>query len=86
MNVNDFKYMTRFVPDETKRALMLRKGVYPYDYMTSMDKFDETQLPPHSAFYNDLLMNHFQTKTTNLHSGYGQNLDVEPYETTTIYI
>ena len=54
MNVNDFKYMTRFVPDETKRALMLRKGVYPYDYMTSMDKFDETQLPPQSAFYNRL--------------------------------
>ena len=54
MNVNDFKYMTRFEPDETKRALMLRKGIYPYDYMTSMDKFDETQLPPQSAFYNRL--------------------------------
>ena len=54
MKDSDFKYMTRFFPDPTKRALMLRKGVFPYDYMTSMDKFDETQLPPQSAFYNRL--------------------------------
>ena len=54
MKDSDFKCMTRFFPDPTKRALMLRKGVYPYDYMTSMDKFNETQLPPQSAFYNRL--------------------------------
>ena len=54
MNVNDFKYITRFFPDPTKRTLMLRKGAYPYEYMTSMTKFDETALPPQSAFYNRL--------------------------------
>ena len=26
--------------------LLLRKGVYPYDYVDSMRKFDETSLPP----------------------------------------
>ena len=31
MKESDFKYMTRFFLDPTQRALMLRKGVYPYD-------------------------------------------------------
>ena len=33
---------------------MLCKGAYPYEYMTSMTKFDETALPPQSAFHNRL--------------------------------
>ena len=28
-----------------KFLLLLRKGVYPYEYMDSMDKFNETELP-----------------------------------------
>ena len=31
---------------EDQHALLVRKGVYPYEYMTSWDKFSETQLPP----------------------------------------
>ena len=53
MKDSDFKCMTRFFPDPTERTLMLHKGVYRYDYMTSMDKFNETQLPLQSAFYNE---------------------------------
>ena len=34
--------------------LVLRKGVYPYDYMDCMAKFHETELPPKAAFYNVL--------------------------------
>ena len=30
--------------------LLLRKGVYPYDYMDKWEKFDEPQLPPQAAF------------------------------------
>ena len=33
---------------------MLRKGVYPYDYVDSMNKLDETSLPPKEAFYSKL--------------------------------
>ena len=29
-----------------KRDLLLRKGVYPYDWVDSIDKLSETQLPP----------------------------------------
>ena len=39
---------------EEKRDLLLRKGVYPYDWVDSIDKFSETQLPPHEAFYSKL--------------------------------
>jgi hypothetical protein len=33
---------------------MLRKGVYPYSYMDSWERFNEPELPPKEAFYNDL--------------------------------
>ena len=37
-----------------KFILLLRKGVYPYEYMDSWEKFDETTLPPKEAFYSNL--------------------------------
>ena len=35
-----------------KLALMKEKGVYPYDYMDSFQKFAETQLPKRDDFYS----------------------------------
>ena len=32
-----------------KRDLLLRKGVYPYDWVDSIEKFSETQLPPQES-------------------------------------
>ena len=37
-----------------KFVMLLRKGVYPYEYMDSWEKFDETTLPPKEAFYNNV--------------------------------
>ena len=34
--------------------LLTDKGVYPYDYMTDMTKFNDTQLPSKEAFYSKL--------------------------------
>ena len=34
--------------------MLLRKGVYPYEYMDSWEKFNETVLPPKKAFYSNL--------------------------------
>ena len=34
--------------------LLLRKGVYPYEYMDSWEKFNETVLPPKKVFYSNL--------------------------------
>ena len=36
--------------------LLLRKGVYPYEYMSSWDKFEETKLPPKEAFHSNFYM------------------------------
>lgn len=38
--------------------LLTRKGVYPYSYMDSFDKFKETSLPPKEEFFNDLTKKH----------------------------
>ena len=35
-------------------VMLLRKGAYPYEYMDSWEKFDETVLPPKKAFYSNL--------------------------------
>ena len=34
--------------------MFLRKGVYPYEYMDSWEKFDKTTLPPKKDFYINL--------------------------------
>ena len=34
--------------------LLLRKRVYPYEYVDFLERLDETQLPPRSAFYSRL--------------------------------
>ena len=34
--------------------LLTRKGVYPYEYISPWDRFEETQLPPIIAFYSNL--------------------------------
>ena len=34
--------------------LLTRKGVYPYDYISSLEKLTETQLPPKEQFYSKL--------------------------------
>ena len=39
---------------QEKTHLTLRKGVYPYDYMDSPKRLEETQLPPKSEFYSKL--------------------------------
>ena len=37
-----------------KFNLLARKGVYPYEYMDSLEKLKETKLPPKEAFYSRL--------------------------------
>ena len=37
-----------------KFVLLLRKGVCPYEYMDSWERFDETSLPDKKYFYSEL--------------------------------
>ena len=32
--------------------LLLRKGIYPYEYMDSWEKSDENTIPPKEPFYS----------------------------------
>ena len=41
---------------ELQYDLLTRKGVYPYEYVNSWDRFNETLLPPIDAFYSNLNM------------------------------
>lgn len=48
--------------NDEKFELITRKGVYPYDYITSMEKLNERQLPPIDKFYNQLTDSHITQK------------------------
>ena len=39
---------------KTNTSLLTRKGLYPYDYVSTLDKLSETQLPPKEEFYSRL--------------------------------
>ena len=51
-NPSDFKNLNEVIKNNS--SLLTRKGVYPYDYVTSIDKLKETKLPPKEAFYSKL--------------------------------
>ena len=40
--------------DPNTFSLLLRKGVYPYEYMDSWERFNETELPDKESFYSEL--------------------------------
>ena len=42
--------------NESQYDLLIRKGIYPYEYMDNWDHFEETSLPPKSSFYSKLSM------------------------------
>ena len=50
----NFKLLTRYIVDTAKQDLLLRKGVYPYDYVDSPAKLTENALPPQAEFYSVL--------------------------------
>ena len=48
---NTYKFCNN---DISKLILLLKKGVYPYEYMNSWKRFDEASLPYKKAFYSKL--------------------------------
>ena len=42
--------------DMNKFRTVLRKGVYPYEYVDEWNKFDEKELPVKESFYSNLMM------------------------------
>ena len=48
--------------DINKFILLLRKDVYPYEYMNNYNRFDETMLPPKESFYNEINLKDIRDK------------------------
>ena len=53
---NNFRFSSAnpYIRNKTGLDLLTEKGVYPYAYMNSFDKFNETQLPNIEDFYSQL--------------------------------
>ena len=51
-----FHHIKRYYTDPHQRALLLRKGVYPYEWMNGMNKMDYISLPEKEAFYSSLTL------------------------------
>ena len=52
LHPDDFINTKEIFKDNTN--LLTRKGVYPYDYVSSISKFDDTCLPPREEFHSKL--------------------------------
>ena len=51
-----FPLLKQWMKNDEKRELLLRKGVYPYDFATSWEKLkSQTSLPDFEGFYNRLI-------------------------------
>ena len=52
LKIDQFVILKKYVSGN-QLSLLLRNGVYPYDYL-DLKKIDETSLPPKEAFYSKL--------------------------------
>ena len=54
-SIKNFPALYKFCNgDLNKFFLLLRKGIYPYEYMDSCERFDEKTIPPKEAIYSKL--------------------------------
>ena len=53
-----------------KFVLLLRKGVYPYEYMDCWKKFNETSIQPKEAYYSELNLEDITMKTMRIFKKY----------------
>ena len=51
--------------DNERFVLLLRKGVYPYEYIDNWERFNETALPSKDAFYSNLNLEYINDKHYN---------------------
>ena len=57
--INKFLSTYKLYNESTPKViLLLKKGVYPYEYMDSMDRFNETTLPKIKKFCSKLQQKH----------------------------
>ena len=70
----------------SKFNLVKRKGVYPYEYMDSLERFKENKLPPKNRSIPDLPEKILVMKTMNMLKRSGKFLRWNIFKTIIIYI
>ena len=73
LKIDQFVNLKKYYSDN-QLGLLLRKGVYPYDYVDCLHKLNETSLPPKEAFYSNLTGKVLQMKTTSMLIQFRKNL------------
>ena len=62
-SIKNFPTLYKFCNgDLNKFFLLLRKGIYPYEYIVSWKRFDEKTIPPKKAFYSELNLENITDK------------------------
>ena len=51
---DEFPIIRKTIQDPRKQQQLLKKGIYPYEYMDSFERFGETELPEKEKFYSSL--------------------------------
>ncbi|MEO1917814.1 MAG: DNA polymerase, partial [Candidatus Thioglobus sp.] len=55
LNPNEFNHVQKAYPLPDQFELVSKKGTYPYDYMSSFQKFDVDHLPSQDEFFSKLI-------------------------------
>lgn len=67
LSESDFVNLSKEFSDVNcnKLKLLRRKGIYPYDYIDAISKYNENRLPPKYCFYNSLTCEHISDDEYN---------------------
>ena len=74
-----FQITAQHESNETRRKLIMCKGVYPYQYMDSWGCFEETQLLPKEAFYGKLSDENITRRTMPMRGRSGRPFGARPW-------
>src|SRR2546421_4176118 len=76
-NPENFKITSKHVPPELLE-IYLKKGVYPYEYMNSWEKFFKTQLPQRKHSLVSLITLTYQIRSMSTLNMSGRKLNAKP--------
>ena len=79
-----FKHTSKYFQGD-RLDLMLKKGIYPYEYMDSQKKLSETQFPSKNFILRSPVQES-PTRITSTHKKFGELSNVKPLQTTLSFI
>ena len=73
-----FQITTQHEPNRESRELLMRKGIYPYEYMDTWDRFTEPKLPQRKSSTANSPMRISVTMTTPMRKRSGRPSGARP--------